>query len=147
MPGLLDLERQLRHRAERVAVVELLECLSPAMLKWHLADEEDQRGRVLKRGVDAGSGMRCSRRARHEADAGPSGHLSVGLGHVRGAGLVPCDDEADGRISKCVEDGDVALTRNAECGVDAVNDELVNEDAGAAATHSSIGSSKKMVAR
>ena len=112
-----------------------------------MADEEDQRRRVLKRGVDAGGSMRRSRRPRHEADARLPGQLSVSLSHVRGAGLVPRDDEADGSVPERIENGDVTLARNAERGIDAVNDELVDEDPRAATTHSSIGSSKKTVAR
>ena len=91
--------------------------------------------------------MRRSRRPRHEADARPAGQLSVSLGHVRGAGLVPRNDEADGSVPERIEDGDVTLARNAECGIDAVDDELVDEDPRAATAHSSIGSSKKTVAR
>ena len=117
------------------------------MLQRDLADEENQRGRVLKRRVDAGGGMRRSRRPRHETDAGSSGQLSVGLGHVRGAGLVPRDNEPDRGIAESVENGDVALARNTERRVHAVHDELVDENPGAATAHSSIGSSKKMVAR
>jgi hypothetical protein len=60
---------------------------------------------------------------------------------------VPSDDETDGSVPESVEDGDVTLARNAECSVDTVNDELVDEDPRAGAGHSSIGSSKKTVAR
>ena len=96
--GLLDLERELRHRAESLAVVELLECLPAPVLERHLTDEEDQRRGVLKGCVDAGGSMSRSGRTRDEADAGPAGQLSVRLGHVRGAGLVPGYHEPDRRV-------------------------------------------------
>src|SRR5439155_639537 len=145
--GPLDLDRQLRQRAEGCAVVELLERLSSAVLERYLTDEEDQGGRVLKRRVDAGGSMRRSRRPRHETDARPSGQLAVGLGHVRRPGLVPGDDQTDGRVPQSIEDGDVTLARNAKRGVDAVNDQLVDEDPRAATTHSPSGSSKKTLPR
>ena len=112
-----------------------------------MPDEEDQRGRILKRRVDAGGGVRRPGRPRDETDAGPPGQLAVRLRHVRSACLVPRDDEADRSVPQSVQDRDVALTRNAEGSVDAVDDELVDEDPRAAAAHSSIGSSKKTVAR
>ena len=91
--------------------------------------------------------MRRAGRPSDEADSRTAGQLSVRLGHVRRAGLVPRDDEADGSVAESVEDRDVALARNAECCVDAVDDELVDEDPRSATAHSSIGSSKKTVAR
>ena len=60
---------------------------------------------------------------------------------------MPRDDEADGSVTESVENGDVALAGNAERGVHAVREELVDEDPRPAARHSSIGSSKKTVAR
>jgi hypothetical protein len=143
----VDLDRQLRHRVERVAVVELLKCLPAAVLHRNLADEEDQRRGILKRRVHTGGRVRRAGGSRDETDSGTAGHLSVGLGHVRGAGFVPRDDEPDRRVAECVEDADVALPRNAEGGVDAVSKQLVDEDSRPGARHSSIGSSKKTVAR
>ena len=86
-------------------------------------------------------------RTRHEADTGPAGQLAVRLGHVRGARLVPGYHEPDRSVPKSVENRDVALARNAERDLDAVEDELVDEDPCSGAAHGSIGSSKKTVAR
>ncbi len=61
--GVVELERPLRHRAEHGLVVELLEGLAPALRARDLADEQDQRRRVLARGVDRRS-RRASRPAR-----------------------------------------------------------------------------------
>ena len=91
--------------------------------------------------------MRRTGRPSDETDARTAGQLSISLGHVRGAGFVPRDDKADGSVTESVEDGDVTLARNAECGVDAVSEELVDEDHRPATRHSSIGSSKKTLAR
>ena len=112
--GVVDLLDPLRHRAEHLAVVDLLERLAPQHRPRHLADQEDQRRRVLERGVDAAGGVRRARAARDHADAGPAGELPVGVGHVRGADLVAAGDEADRRVEERVEHGEVALARDAE---------------------------------
>ena len=59
--GVVDLERPLRHRPEHGLVVELLEGLAPALVARHLADQHQQRRRVLLRGVDAGRRVRRAR--------------------------------------------------------------------------------------
>ena len=143
---LLDLVDPFRIGAERGRVVELLEGLAATVSARHLADEENERRRVLEGGVHAGRRMCRPGRTGGEANTGAAGQLAVGFGHVRGAGLVARDDEPDGRVPEGIEGADIALAGNAEHRVDAVHDELVDEDPRPRAGHRSIGWSKKTVA-
>ena len=134
--GAVDLRDPLRHRPEHVPEVDLLERLALDLVGGHLADQQNERRRVLKRGVHADRGVRRARAARDDGDARPAGELAVGVGHVRGAGLVTARDQADRRLVEAVEHGEEALARNAEHGVGAVDDELVDEQLAAVAAHS-----------
>ena len=125
---LVDLGRPLRERAEHLAVVELLECLAPDVASPDLADEEDERGRVLERGVHADRRLCRAGTARDKADARLPGELPVGLGHVRGPRLVTAGDETDGAVAQRVENVDVALAGNAERQLRVVQRQLVDED-------------------
>ena len=145
--GVLDLDDPLRRLAEQARVVELLERLAAAVSPRHLPDEQDEGRRVLEGGEDADRGLRGARSARHEADAGSARELAVGLGHVRGTRFVAGDDEPDRCVAQRVENREIALAGNAERGVDAVDDELVDEDARAGADHSLTGCSMNTVAR
>ena len=127
--GTVELPRRLRDAAEDLRVVELLPRLAPAERTRHLADEQDHRRRVLLRGMDADRGLRRTGTARDEADPGPARQLPVRLGRVRGALLVATRDEAYRRVVERVEHGQVALPREAEREVGAVELELVDEDA------------------
>ena len=83
--GAVDLRDPLRHRAEHPPVVDLLEGLALLLVGGDLADEQDQRRRVLERGVHADRRVRRAGAARDDRDARPAGELPVGVGHVRGA--------------------------------------------------------------
>jgi hypothetical protein len=100
-----------------------------------LADEQDHRRRVLERGVHADRGVRGARAAGDDRDPRPAGELSVGVGHVRRAGLVPADHVAEVGVAQRVEHRQVALAGDAEEAVGAVDPELVDEDLAAAARH------------
>ena len=126
--GIVDLLHPLRHRAEHVAVVDLLERLAAHHLAADLPDQEDQRGRVLERGVDAAGGVRGAGAAGDHADPRPAGELAVCVGHVRGTDLVAARDEADRRVVERVEHCQVALAGDAEGDVHPVDDELVDEE-------------------
>ena len=142
--GAVELPRRLRDTAEDLRVVELLPRLAPAERPRHLADEEDHRRGVLLRGVDADRGLGRAGTAGDEADPGPARQLPVRLRRVRRALLVAARDEADRRVVQRVEHGQVALAREAEREVGAVQLELVDEDL-AAGPHS--GTSRRIVAR
>ena len=125
--GALDLGDPLRHRVEHPAVVDLLERLAILHVAADLADQEDQRRRVLVGRVDADRGVGCPRPAGDEADAGLARQLAVRLGHVRGGGLVPAGDEPDRRVVERVEHREIALAGNAERELDAVQRQLVDQ--------------------
>ena len=108
----------LRTGAEPGVRVELLEGLAVAVLERDQADEQDERRRVLPRGVQADVGVRGARAARHHGDAGDHVHLAVGLGHVRGAALVAAHHVLDARVVQAVQDVQVGLARH---GVDALH--------------------------
>ena len=55
--GVVHRRHPLRHLAEHARVVELLERLAAEVAPRHLADEQDQRRRVLVRGVHADRGV------------------------------------------------------------------------------------------
>ena len=103
------------------------------MPRVDLADEQDQRRRILHRDVDAGRGVGRARAARDEADAGPAGELAVGLRHHRRAALLAADRDGDRGVVQRVEHGEIALARHAEDVLDAVRRELVDEDLAAGA--------------
>ena len=133
---LVDLRDPFRHLPEHAPVVQLLERLALLLIGRDLADEQDQRRRVLERRVHAHRRVRRTGPARDDADSRAARELPVGVRHVRGAGLVPAGDEADRRLVEPVEQRDVALARDAERRVGAVHDELVDEQLSAVPAHS-----------
>ena len=76
---------------------------------------------------------------------GRAGELAVGVRHVRGADLVAARDEPDRRVVERVEHGQVAFAGHAEGHVDAVHDELVDEDLPPVLTSATSRCSKKTV--
>jgi hypothetical protein len=130
---------RLRHLAEQADVVELLEGLASKVRPRHLADEEDERSRVLVGGVDPDRGVRCSGSTRDQTDARPAGQLPVGLGHVGRRRLVAGRIEPDRRVADRVEHADVALARDAVRRVHAVDEQLVDQDARGGAAQKAIG--------
>ena len=131
--GIVDLGRPLGHRAEDGAVVEFLEGLALAHALVDLADEEDQRGRVLVGDMDTGRGIGGAGTARHEADAGLAGELAGGFRHHAGAALGPADGDLHRGVVQRVEHGEIALARHAEGVGGAVDQKLVDEDLPASA--------------
>ena len=144
--GAVDLPRRLRDAAEHLRVVELLPRLPPAERARHLPHEEEHRRRVLLRRVHADRRLRRTGATRHEADPGTPGELPVRLRRVRRTLLVAARHEADGRVVERVENRQVALARQAEGEVGAVQLELVDEDL-PAGPHNPSGSSESTVAR
>ncbi len=66
--GIVDFDDPFRHRREEIFVLDLLEGLAFAGAARYLADQQDHRGRVLKRGVDADTGVAGAGAAGDEAD-------------------------------------------------------------------------------
>src|SRR5437870_2906388 len=130
----VDLRGPLRDVPEHAAVVDLLERLAVGEGARHLTGEEDERRRILGGGVDADRRVRRPRTARDQRDAGPPAELAVGVGHVRGAALVPADDEADtvARVVQPVQHRQMALARDAEDVVHALDEQALHQDLPAA---------------
>ena len=131
--GRIDLDGPFGHGAEHGLVVELLEGLALAHAALHLADEDDQRGGILHGDVNARRRVRGARSARDEADAGPAGEPCVGVGHHRGAALLAADEHVDRGVVQRVENREIALAGHAGRAVDALDEELIDEDLAAAA--------------
>ena len=100
-----------------------------------LADEHHHRRRVLRGVVEADGRVAGARPACDHDDSRPSGELAVGFRHVRGAALVPAGDRRDraARVAEGIEGCEIALTRHAEDGVDAVDRERVDRHPAAGA--------------
>ena len=131
--GIVDFGDPFRHAAERGAIVELLQSLALFDVARDLADEHDQRRRVLLRDVDAGRRIGGARPARDEADARPPGRLADGFGHHRRAALLAADGDGDVAVVEGVEHGEIAFARDAEDMTHAVLDQLVDQDLGGGA--------------
>ena len=86
--------------------------------------------------------MRRPGTAGDHADTGTAGELPVRVGHVGGPHFVPARDEADRRVVERIEHGQVALTGHAERDVDAVDDELVDDELPAGSHLRGMGCSK-----
>ncbi len=130
---IVDLGRPFGHRAEHRAIVEFLEGLALAHVARDLADEHDQRARILLRDVDAVRGIGGARAAGDEADAGPAGHLADRLRHHAGAGLLPADRDGKIAVMERIEHREIALARHAEHMLHAVDAQLVDQNLGGAA--------------
>ena len=131
--GVVDLDRQLGHRAEYRLVVELLERLPLAKAPLDLPDEHDHRCRILVGDVNAGRGVGGARTARHEADAGPARRLAHRLGHHRGAAFLAADGDGDVAVVEGVEHAQETLAGHAEDVTHAIGDQLVDEHLGGGA--------------
>ena len=80
--------------------------------------------------MDADGRVRRAGPAGHERDAGAAGQLAVGFRHVGGAALVAADDKPQrfARFVERVEDREIALARNAEGEVDALREEIGDQN-------------------
>ncbi len=143
--SLVDLRDPLCHRAEHASIVDLLEGFAFGEVVADLADEQDDRGRILERRVNADGRVGRTRATRDEGHTGLTGELGVGVGHERSARLMARDDQLDhlARVVECVEHADIALARHAERVIDALDQELVDEDAGAGARSHADGARAK----
>ena len=124
----VDLVGPFRHRPEDGAIVEFLERLPAAGAPLDLADEHEHRRRALLRDMDAVHGIGRARPARDETDAGPPRRLAHGLGHDRRPGFLPAHGDLDRPIMKRIEDREIALPGHAEHVLDALNDQLIDQN-------------------
>ena len=131
----IDLRHPLRHLAEHPPVVDLLERLAIHESARYLADEKQQRRRVLEGGVDADRCVARSRSSRHQRDSRTAGQLAASVGHVGGATLLPADDQLDpvASVVERVQHGQVAFPGDAEDLIGALGEQALHEDLAAAA--------------
>ncbi|MGC0388810.1 hypothetical protein ACVIU7_003897 [Bradyrhizobium liaoningense] len=140
--GAIDLDRPFRHGAEHRLVVELLERLALAHAGVDLADEQDHRRRILHRDVDAVAGIGRAGAAGDEADAGAAGQLAIGFRHHRSAAFGPAYHDVDRAVMQRIERRQIALARHAGDALDALGDELIDQDLapGAGVANGHVGS-------
>ncbi len=131
--GIVDFRRPFGHGAEHRAIIELLECLAPAHGARHLADENDERRRILLGDVDAGGRIGGAGPAGDKTDAGTAGGLALRFGGHRRAALVAADGELYVAVVEGVERGKIAFPRHAKGVAHTVNDELIHQDLATAA--------------
>ena len=114
--------------------VDFLEALAVAVGAVEVADEQDHRRRILEGDMDSGAGVGRAGPAGDEGDAGPPGHLAVGVGHVGDPAFLPADDQVDlRRVMERVEHGEEAFAGHGENAVAALDLELVDKDLAAGA--------------
>ena len=126
--GGLDLRRELRGRGEQGAIVHLLEGAAPHHRPLDLADEQDHRRRIVLGDMKPVRRVGRAGTAGDEADPGPSGEPPLSQRHDRRARLLPADGQFDRRVVHGVEGGEIGFARNAIDPLDALRDELVDED-------------------
>ena len=112
----VDLRDPLRHLPEHTPEVDFLERLPVHHAAPDLPDEQDHGRGILPGDMHAGAGVRRAGRARHHADAGAAGKLSVGFRHHGRAAFLAAHDErqAVAAVIERVEHGQIAFARNAE---------------------------------
>ena len=140
--GAIDLCDPFGHLPEHAAVVDFLKRFALDEIVADLPDEQDQRRRVLMCNVNADRGVGRTRAARHERNAGLAGQFRVCLGHEGGAGLVPIDDQLDhlARVVQRVEHRQETFAGHGEGVIDALDQQLIDEQAGAGAEEAWGGS-------
>ena len=130
---LLDLGRPFGEGAEKGAIVHLLKGAPAEHRSLDLADEQDHRRGIMLGDMDAMRGVGRARPARHEADSRPPGQPPLGQRHHRRAGFLAADRHLDARIVERVERCEEKLTGNAVDALNALNDELIDENPSASA--------------
>jgi hypothetical protein len=120
----------LRHRAEDGAIVDFLERLASVHVGSDLADEDDHRGRILHRRVDADRGIGRARPARDKAQPRLSGQFAPGRRHEGGTAFVAAKDELQrpARVVERVEHREIAFAGHAETAPGAEGDQAVDEE-------------------
>ena len=132
-PRVVDALDPLGHaaggRPEEAQEVDLLEGLAVACVAGHIANEQNHRRAVLKRGVHADGRIGGAGAARHKTDAGAVAEFAVRLGHVGRAAFLPVDDELDfvGVKVKTVQHREVTFARHAKSVGHALGDQAFDQ--------------------
>jgi hypothetical protein len=118
--GFLHHARNVRHVLDQVAVldggvgdardVRLLEAVLAQHGANDLAAQHDHGNRVGQGGEQAGHRVGGARTRGHHHDAGLAGGAGEAIGHVRGALLVPGEDQLDLRLVERIEERDGRAT-------------------------------------
>ena len=112
--GLVDLLDPFGEIAEGLPVVDFLKGFAALHMPADLADEQEHRRRILLSDMHAAGRVGGAGAARDQRDAGPAGHLAVGLGHDRRATLMARHDRVDRRVMEPVQHVEIAFAGHAE---------------------------------
>ena len=124
----LDLRRPFGDRAEKGAVVHLLEGPAADHRPFDLSDEQDHRSGVVLGDVDAVRGVGRARAAGDETHPRPAGQAALGQRHHRRPRLLSADDHLDRGIVHGVERGKIGFAGYTIDSFDPLGCELVDED-------------------
>jgi heat-inducible transcriptional repressor len=124
----LDLRRPFRGGCKDGAVVHLLKCAASQHRPVDLADEQDHRRGIMLGDVHAVRGVHGARTSRDKANSGPSCKASLGQRHHGRAAFLPADHDLDWGVMQCVERRKKGFARNAVNALNALGDELVDQD-------------------
>ena len=126
--GIRDLRDPLRDAAEHAPVVDLLEGTPPQILRRDLADQQDERHRILLRGMHRDRGVRRAGAAADAGDARAPGQARIGERHQSRARLVAAHHQVDaGAPVQRVEEPEIALARDAEDAVEAMRGKALDD--------------------
>ena len=128
---IVDLDHPFGDRAEEGPVIHLLEGAAPAHAALDLADEQDQRHRIMLGDVDTMGGVGGAGAAGHHGDAGAAGEPGARIRHHGGPTFLPAHRQGDRGVVQGVEHGKIAFARHAEDMLDPLGHQLVDEDAAA----------------
>ena len=128
--GVIDLRCPLGYRREHARQIDLLKRLAPDHGPTDLADEQNQRGRVLPGDMNAGARVCRPRSPGHHADSRPATQLAVCLRHHRRTPFLAACEEAERfpAIDERVQYRQVAFARNAEDMLRTVYEQLIHQD-------------------
>src|SRR5271167_834217 len=137
--GILDLRRPFGRGTEKSGIVHLLKCAAPEHAALDLADEENQRNRIMLRDMHAMGRVGRAGPAGHKADPRAIDEPGVGDRHHRGPRLLPADRDRQGGVMHRVERGQVRFAGHTEDMLGALRDELVDEDLAAGPAVGELG--------
>ena len=119
--GVGRLPDEFRHAVEHAGIVDLLERPGAQVPRFHLADDQQHRHRVLLRRVHRDRGVAGAGAAADQGDTGAAGEACVRHRHEAGPALLPGGHQIDaGMGMQRIHDGDIAFAGNVEAAVDAI---------------------------
>ena len=110
------------------AVVHFLKSFTLAHATFNLSDKDNHRSRVLFGDVDTGQGIRGTRPACDHANTGCAREFAIGVSHHGGTAFLTAHGDLDADIHQGVEYGEKAFARYAKNVLDAMADELTDEN-------------------